>query len=245
MTPENTYWLSEAQAKAILELRLQRLTGLEREKIAAELTEIAAQIVDLLDILRSRPRKFDIMRAELVAIKQQFDTPRRTTIEELEFETDIEALIQREEMVVTVSLNGAIKRVPLSAYRAQRRGGRGRSGMAIRDEDAVSQLFVASTHTPVLFFTTTGRAYKLKVWRLPLGTPQSRGRAIVNLLPNIEAGEGISAIMPLPEDETTWSELTVMFATAQGQCPAQLALRLRRGQVQRQDRHEVRGRGRG
>ncbi len=213
---DGTYRLSEAQAKAILELRLQRLTGLEREKIAEELTEIAATIQDLLDILRSQPRKFAIMRAELVAVKEQFNSPRRTTIEDLEFENDIEALIQREDMIVTVSVNGAIKRVPVSAYRAQRRGGRGRSGMAIRDEDAVSQLFSASTHASVLFFTTTGRAYKLKVWRLPLASPQARGRAIVNLLPNIEPGEGISAILPLPEDEATWASLTVMFATANG-----------------------------
>ena len=213
---DGTYRLSEAQAKAILELRLQRLTGLEREKIAEELTEIAGRIQDLLGILRSQPRKYEIMRAELVAVKEQFDTPRRTMIEDLEFETDIEALIQREEMIVTVSVNGAIKRVPVSAYRAQRRGGRGRSGMAIRDEDAVSQLFSASTHASVLFFTTTGHAYKLKVWRLPLASPQARGRAIVNLLPNIEPGEGISAILPLPEDEATWSGLTVMFATANG-----------------------------
>jgi DNA gyrase subunit A len=210
------YVLSEAQAKAILELRLQRLTGLEREKIAAELTEIAAKIQDLLDILRTPSRKSTIMRTELLAVKEQFSTPRRTTLEDLEFESDIEALIQREDMVVTVSLNGAIKRVPVSAYRAQRRGGRGRSGMTIRDEDAVSQLFVASTHTPVLFFTTGGRAYKIKVWRLPLGTPQSRGRAIVNLLPNMEAGEGISAILPLPEDEASWSERQILFATAKG-----------------------------
>ncbi len=213
---DGTYRLSEAQGKAILELRLQRLTGLEREKIADELTTIAATIQDLLGILRSVERKFEIMRTELVAVKEQFATPRRTTIEELEFETDIEALIQREEMVVTVSVNGAIKRVPLSAYRAQRRGGRGRSGMAIREEDAVSQLFVASTHAPVLFFTSKGLAYKLKVWRLPLGTPQSRGRAIINLLPNIGTGESISAIMPLPEDESLWGDLTVMFATAKG-----------------------------
>jgi DNA gyrase subunit A len=213
---DDTYYLSEAQARAILELRLQRLTGLERDKIAEELKEIAASIVDLLGLLRSQPRKFEVMRAELLAVKQQFSTPRRTTIEELEFETDIEALIQREEMVVTVSVNGAIKRVPVSAYRAQRRGGRGRSGMAIRDEDAVSQLFVASTHTPVLFFTTAGQAYKLKVWRLPLGTPQSRGRAIVNLLPNISPGEGISAILPLPEDESSWGDLAIMFATSKG-----------------------------
>jgi DNA gyrase subunit A len=213
---DGTYLLSEAQARAILELRLQRLTGLEREKIDAELREIGALITDLLDILRSPARKFGIMRDELQAIKDRFADPRRTTIEELEFEADIEALIQREDMVVTVSLAGAIKRVPVSTYRAQRRGGRGRSGMAIRDEDSVSQLFVASTHTPVLFFSSSGRAYKLKVWRLPLGTPQSRGKAIVNLLPNLQPGERISAILPLPEDEASWADLTVMFATSKG-----------------------------
>ncbi len=216
VAPDGSYRLSEAQARAILQLRLQRLTGLEREKIAEELAAIADTIADLLGILRSRERKFEILRAEMLAIKEQFTTPRRTTIEELEFETDIEALIQREEMVVTVSLAGAIKRVPTSTYRAQRRGGRGRSGMAMREEDSVGQLFVASTHTPVLFFTTTGRAYKLKVWRLPLGTPQSRGRAIVNLLPNMQPGEGVSAILPLPEDEATWGDYTVMFATSKG-----------------------------
>jgi DNA gyrase subunit A len=213
---DGSYRLSEAQGRAILELRLQRLTGLEREKIAEELKEIAARIADLLGLLRSQDRKFQIMRSELLAIREQFATPRRTTLEELEFESDIEALIQREDMVVTVSLAGAIKRVPVSTYRAQRRGGRGRSGMAMRDEDSVSQLFVASTHTPVLFFTTSGRAYKLKVWRLPLGTPQSRGKAIINLLPNIQSGEGISAILPLPEDEATWGDFTVMFATSKG-----------------------------
>jgi DNA gyrase subunit A len=213
---DGTYRLSEAQAREILNLRLQRLTGLEREKIAEELTEIGAQILDLLDILRTPARQFGIAKAELQSIKDRFADKRRTTIEDLEFESDVEALIQREDMVVTVSLAGAIKRVPVSTYRAQRRGGRGRSGMAMRDEDSVSQLFVASTHTPVLFFTTTGRAYKIKVWRLPLGTPQSRGKAIVNLLPNMQPGEGISAILPLPEDEATWADLTVMFATSKG-----------------------------
>ena len=213
---DGTYQLSEAQARAILDLRLQRLTGLERDKIAEELAEIGAQIIDYLDILRTPARKFAIARTELQAVKDRFGDKRRTTIEELEFESDVEALIQREDMVVTVSLAGAIKRVPVSTYRAQRRGGRGRAGMAIREEDSVSQLFVASTHTPVLFFTTSGRAYKLKVWRLPLGTPQSRGRAIVNLLPNMQPGEGISAILPLPEDESGWADLTVMFATSKG-----------------------------
>jgi DNA gyrase subunit A len=216
VSADGTYRLSEAQGRAILQLRLQGLTGLERDKIAEELREIGAQIVDLLDILRSQDRKFGIMRAELQAVKDRFADPRRTTIQELEFESDIEALIQREDMVVTVSLAGAIKRVPVSTYRAQRRGGRGRSGMAMRDEDSVSQLFVASTHTPVLFFTTSGRAYKIKVWRLPLATPQSRGKAIVNLLPNMQPGEGISAILPLPEDESSWADLTVMFATSKG-----------------------------
>jgi len=213
---DGTYFLSEPQAKAILELRLQRLTGLEREKIAAELTEIVAEIADLLDILRSRPRKLDIMRAELKAVRDQFSTPRRTELEDLEFESDIEALIQREDMVVTVSHGGYIKRVPLSTYRAQRRGGKGRSGMAMREEDIVSEVFVASTHAPVLIFTSTGRVYKLKVYRLPIGTPQSRGKAMVNLLRNLVPGEQISAVMPLPEDEATWRDFTVMFATAKG-----------------------------
>ena len=155
------------------------------------------------------------MRGELLAIKEQFANPRRTTIEDVEFEADIEALIQREDMVVTVSHAGYIKRVPLSTYRAQRRGGRGRAGMAMRDEDFVSQVFVASTLTPVLFFTSSGRVYKLKVYRLPLDTPQARGRPMVNLLP-LTPGETISTVMPLPEDEASWADLTVMFATANG-----------------------------
>jgi DNA gyrase subunit A len=216
VTAAGLYWLTEAQAREILALRLQRLTGLEREKIAEELDEIIVAIADHLDILRSRDRRIAIIRSELLEVKQQFGTPRRTTIEDVEFETDIEDLIQREDMVVTVSTNGAIKRVPLSTYRAQRRGGRGRSGMAMRDEDSVSQLFVASTHTPVLFFTSTGKVYKLKVWKLPVGTPQSRGRAMINLLPNLQPGETISTIMPLPEDEASWGEQTVIFATAKG-----------------------------
>ncbi len=213
---DGTYRLSDEQAKAILELRLQRLTGLEREKIAEELAEIVREIGDYLDILRSRPRLLEIMRTELRAIKEQFATPRRTTIEEVEFEADIEALIQREDMVVTVSHAGYIKRVPLSTYRAQRRGGRGRAGMAMREEDFVSQVFVASTHAPVLFFTSSGRVYKLKVYRLPLGTPQARGKPMVGLLQNLVQGEGISTVMPLPEDEASWVNDTVVFATANG-----------------------------
>jgi DNA gyrase subunit A len=211
-----TYQLSDAQARAILDLRLQRLTGLERDKIAEELHELVAEIARHLEILRSRDRLIEVLRGELVAIKEQFATPRRTAIEDVEFEADIEALIQREDMVVTVSHSGYIKRVPLSTYRAQRRGGRGRAGMAIREEDFLSEVFVASTLTPVLFFTSLGRVYKLKVYRLPLGTPQARGRPMINLLPNLAEGETISTIMPLPEDEESWGALTVMFATAAG-----------------------------
>lgn len=215
LAEDGTYQLSEEQARAILDLRLQRLTGLEREKISDELKELVSEIAGHLEILRSRARLLEVLRGELVAIKEQFATPRRTTIEDVEFEADIEALIQREDMVVTVSHAGYIKRVPLSTYRAQRRGGRGRAGMAIREEDFLSQVFVASTHAPVLFFTSSGRVYKLKVHRLPLGTPQARGRPMVNLLPLAE-GERISTVMPLPEDEESWSELTVVFATVNG-----------------------------
>ncbi|HVT50922.1 MAG TPA: DNA gyrase subunit A [Dongiaceae bacterium] len=210
-----TYKLSEAQARAILELRLQRLTGLEREKIADDLAELAAQITDLLETLDSRDKRKRILKDELLEIKSQFDTPRRTTIQELEFEEDVEDLIQREDMVVTVTHGGYIKRVPLSAYRAQRRGGKGRSGMATREEDFVSKVFVANTHVPMLFFSSRGMVYKSKVWRLPLGNPQARGKALINLLP-LDEGETISTIMPLPEDESTWSQSNVMFATSSG-----------------------------
>jgi DNA gyrase subunit A len=157
-----------------------------------------------------------VLRGELIEIKERYATPRRTAIEDVEFEADIEALIQREAMVVTVSHAGYIKRVPLSTYRSQWRGGRGRAGMAIREEDFLSEVFVASTLAPVLFFTSSGRVYKLKVYRLPQGTPQSRGRPMVNLLPNLAPGETISTVMPLPEDEESWAGLTVIFATANG-----------------------------
>jgi DNA gyrase subunit A len=215
LAEDGTYQLSDEQARAILDLRLQRLTGLEREKIAEELRELVNEIAGHLDILRSPVRLIEVLRGELLKIKEQFANPRRTAIEEVEFEADIEALIQREDMVVTVSHAGYIKRVPLSTYRAQRRGGRGRAGMAIREEDFLSQVFVGSTLAPVLFFTSSGRVYKLKVYRLPLGTPQARGRPMVNLLP-IAEGETISTVMPLPEDEDSWADLTVMFATANG-----------------------------
>jgi DNA gyrase subunit A len=213
---DGSYRLSDEQARAVLELRLQRLTGLERDKIAEELRGLIAEIGGYLEILRSRPRLVEVLRGELLALKERFATPRRTQIEDVEFEADIEALIQREAMVVTVSHAGYIKRVPLSTYRAQQRGGKGRAGMALRDEDFLSEVFVASTHAPVLFFTSSGRVYKLKVHRLPLATPQARGRPMVNLLPNLAPGERISTVMPLPEDEESWADLTVMFATANG-----------------------------
>lgn len=212
---DDHYTLSEAQAKAILELRLHRLTGLERDKLHSELTEIGDQIKEYLHILSSRERLMEILRGELVEMKVQFATPRRTSIEENEFEADIEDLIAREDMVVTVTNTGYIKRVPLSEYRTQRRGGKGRSGMSIREEDFVTQVFVANTHTPIVFFSSTGIAYKMKVYRLPLGNPQARGKAMVNLLP-LDEGETISTVLPLPEDEASWSELHVMFATASG-----------------------------
>jgi DNA gyrase subunit A len=215
IAPDGTYRLSEAQARGILDLRLQRLTGLERDKIGEELNGLAGEIKNHLEVLGSRAKLYEIMRREFLEVKEQFATPRRTAIEDLEFEADIEDLIQREDMVVTVSHAGYIKRVPLSAYRAQRRGGRGRTGMATKEEDFVEQLFVANTHTPVLFFSTRGMVYELKVYRLPLGTPQARGKALVNLLP-LEEGEALTTVMPLPEDEAAWGGLSVMFATESG-----------------------------
>ncbi|MBT5514593.1 MAG: DNA gyrase subunit A [Rhodospirillaceae bacterium] len=212
---DGKYKLSEIQARAILELRLHRLTGLERDKIGNDLKELGVEIEEYLSILSSRDKLYGILRDELLAMREQFATDRRTTIEESEFEHDIEDLIQREDMVVTVTSSGYVKRVPLSTYRAQRRGGKGRAGMATRDEDFVDQVFVVNTHTPVLFFSSTGIVYKLKVYKLPLGTPQARGKALVNLLP-LDEGETITTMMPLSEDEDSWSDLFVMFSTASG-----------------------------
>lgn len=211
----STYRLSDAQAQAILDLRLHRLTGLERDKIAADLQELADKIAGYLRILASRQLVLDILRDELIEMKDQFATPRRTLIEDGESSVDMEDLIQREDMVVTVSLNGYIKRVPLSTYRSQRRGGKGRSGMATRDEDIVSDVFVANTHSPVLFFSSTGRVYQMKAYRLPLATPQARGRPMINLLP-LSNGETISTVMILPEEEHLWDQMFVMFATSKG-----------------------------
>jgi len=210
-----TYRLSEQQARAILDLRLQRLTALGRDEIGDELHKLGEQIADYLDILRSRERIVAIIRDELNEARDAFATPRLTEIIDGGFEFEDEDLIPREDMVVTVSHKGYIKRVPLSTYRAQRRSGKSRAGMATRDEDFVARLFVVNTHTPVLFFSSTGMVYMMKVWRLPAGTPQSRGKALVNLLP-LGEGERISTIMPLPEDEDSWQDLHVMFATKTG-----------------------------
>nr|WP_225889932.1 DNA gyrase subunit A [Indioceanicola profundi] len=215
LSANNTYRLSEVQARAILDLRLHRLTGLERDKIGEELGQVVDQIKYFLRVLSDRGLLLEIMRGELVDMKERFGNPRRTQIEDLEFESDIEALIQREDMVVLVTQGGYIKRVPVSTYRAQARGGKGRAGMNLKAEDTVSDLFVANTHTPMLFFTNRGMVYTLKVWRLPQGTPQTRGKALVNLLP-LQEGDFITTVMPMPEDEESWGDLHVMFATSRG-----------------------------
>ncbi|ALK09295.1 DNA gyrase subunit A [Blastochloris viridis] len=215
LADDGTYRLSEEQARAILDLRLQRLTALGRDEIAQELDKLAVEIANYLDILRSRARIMTIVKDELIEIRDEFATPRKTEIVEADADMEDEDLIQREDMVVTVSHAGYVKRVPLSTYRSQRRGGKGRSGMQTREEDFVTRLFVASTHAPVLFFSSRGMVYKLKVWRLPLAPPQGRGKALVNILP-LEQGERITSIMPLPEDESTWANFQIMFATTAG-----------------------------
>ena len=212
---DGTYNLSEEQARAILELRLQRLTALGRDEISDELNKIGAEISDFLDILGSRARIRSIIKDELASVRDEFGTPRRTVLAEGGADMEDEDLIQRDDMVVTVTHEGYIKRVPLSIYRAQARGGKGRSGMSTKDTDFVTRLFVANTHTPILFFSSRGIVYKEKVWRLPIGTPQSKGKFLRNILP-LEAGDRITAILPLPEDESSWSELDVMFATTRG-----------------------------
>ena len=209
-----TYRLSETQVRAILDLRLHRLTALGRDEIGAELEALAGRIADLLDILASRARLVEVIRRELIEVREAFASPRRSTIVEAD-DVDDEDLIAREDMVVTVTSTGWIKRTALMTYRAQKRGGKGRTGMATKEEDVVTELFVASTHAPVLFFSSTGKVYRLKVWRLPEGGPATKGRAMANLLP-LEPGETITTVLPLPEDEREWSRLHVMFATARG-----------------------------
>ncbi len=215
LNEDGSYRLSEQQARAILDLRLQRLTALGRDEIAEALNKLAVEIEDYLDILRSRMRVFTIIKDEMTAIKVAHATPRRTIIIDSDADMEDEDLIQREDMVVTVSHAGYIKRVPLSTYREQKRGGKGRSGMSTREQDFVARLFVATTHQPVLFFSSLGQVYKLKVWRLPQSGPTAVGRFLENILP-LEKGERITTIMPLPEDEAQWEALDVMFATTGG-----------------------------
>tara|TARA_R110001592_G_scaffold27763_5_gene102642 strand:- start:225 stop:3047 length:2823 start_codon:yes stop_codon:yes gene_type:complete len=210
-----TYQMSEVQARAILDLRLHKLTGLEREKISDELKEITNLIAELLFILSDRQKLLEVLVDELKDVKERFDTPRRTELMDAEFEVDMEDLIQREDMVVTITHGGYVKRVPLDTYRAQRRGGKGRSGMSMKDEDFISDLFVASTHTPILFFTSRGIVHRMKVYQLPLATPQSRGKALVNLLP-LEKDENVNVYLRMPESEDLWDELDIMFATSHG-----------------------------
>lgn len=211
----DTYRLSDVQVRAILDLRLHRLTALGRDEIGDELKELADSIAELLEILANRAKLYEVLREELVAVRDQYATPRRTEIAAAADGIEDEDLIEREDMVVTVTMQGYIKRTPLDAFRAQARGGKGRAGMATKDEDAITELFVTSTHTPVLFFSTLGRVYRMKVWKLPEGGPATRGRPMINLLP-LAAGETISTVLPLPEDESEWGKLHVMFATAKG-----------------------------
>ena len=211
-----TYRLSEVQVKAILDLRLHRLTALGRDEIGDELKELAAAIAEYLAILADRVKLYAVMREELAAVRAAFATPRLSEIVPAADGIDDEDLIERDEMVVTVTLDGYIKRTPLSTFRAQARGGKGRAGMATKDEDAVATMFATSTHTPVLFFSTAGKVYRLKVWKLPEGGPATRGRPIVNLLPALDKDETIAAVLPLPEDEGEWGALSVVFATARG-----------------------------
>ncbi|MBN8807369.1 MAG: DNA gyrase subunit A [Sphingomonas sp.] len=211
----DTYRLSDLQVRAILDLRLHRLTALGRDEIGDELKTLADSITELLAILADRERLYEVLRQELVDVREQFATPRRTEIAAAADGIEDEDLIEREDMVVTVTVQGYIKRTSLDTFRAQGRGGKGRSGMATKDEDAITELFVTSTHTPVLFFSTLGRVYRMKVWRLPEGGANTRGRPMINLLPLAE-GETISTVLPLPEDEAEWGKLHVMFATANG-----------------------------
>ncbi len=211
-----TYSLSEVQVKAILDLRLHRLTALGRDEIGDELKELAAAIEEYLSILANRQKLYGVMRDELIAVRDAFATPRMSEITAAADGIEDEDLIEQEDMVVTVTMDGYIKRTPLSTFRAQHRGGKGRAGMATKEEDAISDMFVTSTHNPVLFFSTAGKVYRLKVWRLPEGGPATRGRPIINLLPALDQGETIATVLPLPEDEDTWGALHVVFATAKG-----------------------------
>ena len=212
---EGQYNLSVTQARAILELRLQRLTGMERNKLEKETQELSEQINEYLIILSDKSKLTHLIQTELDEVLKRIDDPRRTEINDSAVDHDDEDLIQKEDMVVTVSHRGYIKRVSLSTYRAQRRGGKGRSGMKMRDEDTVTSLFVTNTHTPILFFTSSGMVYQLKCYKLPESAPQALGKPMINLLP-INQDEKIHTIMPMPEDEASWSDLQIIFATKNG-----------------------------
>lgn len=207
--------LTEIQAKAILEMRLQRLTAMEKDKLEEDLMSLTKEITEYIDILSSREKLLFILKSELLQVREEYATPRLTEIAQGNFEHDMEDLIQKEEMVVTVTLSGYIKRVPLVTYRAQKRGGKGRSGLSMRDEDILTQLFVGNTHTPLLFFSNIGQVYSLKLYKLPLGNPQSKGRPLVNILP-LKEGETITNIMPMPENQEEWDNMHIMFATSKG-----------------------------
>ncbi len=212
---DNNYTLSVTQAKAILELRLQRLTGMERNKLEKETEELSEQINKYLIILSDKNKLTNLIQTELDQVLSRIDDPRRTEINDSAVDHDDEDLIQKEDMVVTVSHRGYIKRVSLSTYKAQRRGGKGRAGMKMRDEDTVTSLFVTNTHTPILFFTSSGMVYQLKCYKLPESAPQALGKPMINLLP-IDQDENIHTVMPMPEDEETWQNLQIIFATKNG-----------------------------
>ncbi len=211
-----SYQLSDTQVRAILDLRLHRLTALGRDEIGDELKELSEKIAEYLAILSDRAKLYEVMREELAEIKTLYATPRISEIAPAWDGVEDEDLIERDDMVVTVTLDGYIKRTALSTFRAQGRGGKGRAGMSTKEEDAVSSLFVTSTHNPVLFFSTAGKVYRLKVWKLPEGGPATRGRPIINMLPSLDEGETIATVLPLPEDEESWGALSVVFATAKG-----------------------------
>jgi len=215
MNDDGTYNLSETQARAILDLRLQRLTQIGVKEVTDELQELAGKIKDFLAILASRERIMEIISNELIEVKTLFAVPRRTEIVDWSGDMEDEDLIEKEDMVVTITASGWAKRTPLADYRAQKRGGKGLSGMATKDEDVITTLFVANTHTQLLFFTDDGMAYKLKTWRLPLGGRTAKGKPIVNILP-IPTGVGIAAIMPVDRDELDWDGLQIVFATSKG-----------------------------
>ncbi|MDE1907311.1 MAG: DNA gyrase subunit A, partial [Rhodospirillales bacterium] len=207
--------LTDAQARGILELRLARLTGLEREKIQAELAEVSEKIKEFLEIIGSRIRRLEVMQSELIAAKDKIGSPRKSSIEDLDAELDDESLIEPGQMVITLTRDGFIKRTPLDVFRAQNRGGRGRSAAATRGDDIVTRSFNAHTHQFVLFFSSGGKVYREKIWRLPEAAANTKGRALVNLLPEL-GGDQITTVLPLPQDETLWESLHLVFATSSG-----------------------------